>query len=321
MYYITTNSILIFEKKIMTTASRILMTVISVIPFMKSYAQTVLPLYANIPNAIATDVKEKTDSTNPKKIKVSDVTVPTLTVYLPENAQPNRPAVIICPGGGYSFLVVNNEGSDVAQEFNKKGIAAFVLKYRLPNNRTMLNKEIGPLQDAQQAIKMVREHASQWNLDPSKIGIMGFSAGGHLASTASVKFSKPVIPNENNTSLRPDFSILIYPVISFTDSLAHKGSRDNLLGANAEPEKIREFSGELQVTAQTPPAFLVHCSNDKVVPVANSLRYYEALQKNGVNAELHIYPSGGHGYGLHNGTTNDNWFERCINWMTANKIL
>jgi acetyl esterase/lipase len=297
------------------------MTVISILPFMKSYSQTVLPLYTNIPNAIPTDVKEKTDSTNPKKIKVSDVTLPTLTVYLPENAQANRPAVIICPGGGYSFLVVNNEGSEVARELNKKGIAAFVLKYRLPSDKIMLNKETGPLQDAQQAIKIVREHSKEWKLDTVKIGIMGFSAGGHLASTASVQFSRPVIPNENKTSLRPDFSILIYPVISFTDSLAHKGSRDNLLGANASIEKINAFSNELQVTAQTPPAFLVHCGNDKVVPVQNSLRYYEALQKNGVKAELHIYPLGGHGFGLLNNTTNDSWLDRCLNWMEANKIL
>jgi acetyl esterase/lipase len=305
----------------MSLASRIAMTVISIVPIMKSYSQTVLPLYTHIPNAIAADVQEKTDSTNPNKIKVSDVTIPTLTVYLPESTQAKRPAVIICPGGGYSFLVVNNEGSDVARQLNKKGIVAFVLKYRLPSDKIMKNKEIGPLQDAQQAIKMVREHAKDWNIDPAKIGIMGFSAGGHLASTVSVQFLRSVIPNENNTSLRPDFSILIYPVISFTDSLAHKGSRDNLVGANASADKIKEFSNELQVTAQTPPAFLVHCGNDKVVPVQNSIQYYEALQKNGVKAELHIYPAGGHGFGLHNNTTSDNWLDRCFNWMMANKIL
>ncbi|MCW3106955.1 MAG: endo,4-beta-xylanase [Segetibacter sp.] len=299
----------------------IINVIIAVIGFTKSYSQTEIPLYKNIPNSIAADVKEKIDSSNLKRIRISSVINPTLTVYLPEKSKANGTAVIICPGGGYSYLVINNEGRDVAKELNKKGVAAFVLKYRLPNNKIMQNKEIGPLQDAQQAIKIVRERAREWNVDTAKVGIMGFSAGGHLASTASVKFENAVIANENNTNLRPDFSILVYPVISFTDSLVHKGSRNNLLGENSPAEKIIAYSGELQVTAKTPPAFIMHCSDDKVVPVKNSVKYYEALLKNGVKAELHIYSAGGHGFGLYNSTTKDNWLERCFNWMEATKIL
>jgi acetyl esterase/lipase len=287
---------------------------------LNSSSQLEIPLYQHVPNSIATDSKEKVDTTNAKRIRVSNISNPTLTVYLPEKSKANGTAIIICPGGGYSYLVINNEGHDVAKELVKKGIAAFVLKYRLPQNSIMVNKEIGPLQDAQEAIKIVRERAREWNVDTGKVGIMGFSAGGHLASTASVKFQKPVIGNENHTSLRPDFSILIYPVISFTDSLAHKGSRNNLLGPHASTEKINEYSSELQVTSSTPPAFIVHCSDDKVVPVLNSVRYYEALVKNGVKGELHIYSAGGHGFGLNNTKTSDKWLERCYNWIEANKL-
>jgi acetyl esterase/lipase len=201
------------------------------------------------------------------------------------------------------------------------GVAAFVLKYRLPSDVTMVNKEIGPLQDAQRAIQLVRQNAGPWGIDTNRVGIMGFSAGGHLASTAGTHFTTPVIDNQSKTSLRPDFMILIYPVISFTDSLAHGGSRDNLIGRSPSREKIRGYSGELQVTGQTPPAFLVHAGNDNTVKVQNSLYFYNALQRNGVPAELHVYPKGGHGFGLHNPTTKDQWIERLQNWMDSNGWL
>jgi acetyl esterase/lipase len=187
-------------------------------------AQTVIPLYKNIPNSIPSTLKEITDSTSVRG-KVSHVVTPTLTAYLPEKSKANGAAVIICPGGGYAYLVVNHEGKDVAQEFAKRGIAAFVLKYRLPNDLIMINREIGPLQDAQQAIKMIRDHAAEWNINPAKVGIMGFSAGGHVASTLSTHYKISVIENQSNTNLRPDFSLLIYPVISFRDSILHKGSK------------------------------------------------------------------------------------------------
>lgn len=282
-------------------------------------AQTVINLYDKIPNSIKSDMVEKLDSV--KKVRISGVTVPTITVYLPDPKIANGTAVLICPGGGYSYLVINMEGRDVAQELNQKGIAAFVLKYRLPSEQIMEKTEIGPLQDAQQGIKLIRENASKWNIDPNKVGIMGFSAGGHLAATTSVMFEKKVIENKLNTNLRPDFSILVYPVISFTDSLAHKGSKAKLIGENATVQKISEYSAELQVTSNCPPAFLLHSTDDKVVPVQNSISYYQALIKSKVKAELHIYENGGHGYGLNNRTTKDKWIDRCYNWMRTNKWL
>jgi acetyl esterase/lipase len=282
-------------------------------------AQTVINLYETIPNAIKNEVLEKIDSL--QKVKISGVTIPTITAYLPDPKIANGTAVLICPGGGYTFLVINKEGRDVALELNKKGIAAFVLKYRLPSKQTMVNPEIGPLQDAQQAIKMIRENSSKWNVDPNKVGIMGFSAGGHLAATTSVMFDRKVIDNKLNTNLRPDFSILVYPVISFTDSLVHQGSKAKLIGDQASADHIIAYSAERQVKVNCPPAFLVHSSNDKVVPVGNSIKYYEALQKKGIKAELRIYQAGGHGYALNNTTTKDKWIESCYHWMEANKWL
>jgi len=286
-----------------------------------NYAQQVMPLYETTPNAIAdTSVAEKSDTAS-NRIRTSRVTMPTLTVYIPEKEIATGTAVIICPGGGYSYLVMNQEGTEVAEMFMKKGIAAFVLKYRLPNDKIMKDKSTGPLQDAQQAIKIVREHARQWNIDSSSVGIMGFSAGGHLASAAATHFNDKIIANPAHTSLRPDFSILIYPVISFSDSLAHKGSRKALLGEHPSAENIDFYSAEKQVTANTPPAFLLHCGDDKIVAVANSIAYYQALLRNGVKAELHLYATGGHGFGLNNKTVSDAWTDRCFNWMRANHWL
>lgn len=284
--------------------------------------QQAMPLYQTVPNAIvAKDVIEKWDTTATGRIVVRYVTAPMLTAYLPSKDKANGTAVVICPGGGYSGLVINEEGSDIAAAFNKNGVAAFVLKYRLPSEKIMVNKTIGPLQDAQRAIKMVRERAAEWGIDPAKIGIIGFSAGGHLASTASTHFNDKVLEN-NTTSVRPDFSILVYPVISFSDSLAHKGSRRSLLGKDtANAARVDQYSNEKQVSSNTPPTFLVHSADDKVVPVMNSIVYYEALLRTGVKAEMHVYFAGGHGYGLRNRTTQDDWFERCLNWMRANKLL
>ena len=216
---------------------------------------------------------------------------------------------------------MEHEGSAVTKTFNEKGVAAFVLKYRLPADSTVNNKEIVPLQDAERAIQLVREKAKEWNINPDKIGIMGFSAGGHLASTLGTHYNMIVIDNLKNINLRPDFMILVYPVISFADSLAHMGSRENLIGKNANAEKIKLYSNELQVTTQTPPAFLIHAGDDKTVKVENSILFFEALQKNKVPSEMHIYEKGGHGFGLHNSTTKDEWFDTAINWMLTNKLM
>jgi acetyl esterase/lipase len=280
-------------------------------------AQTVIPLYEKVPNSRPSPNREESVTTD-NMTRISKVSVPTLTMYIPSNPNAKKAAVIICPGGGYVRLSATHEGSDVAKIFNDWGIIAFVLKYRLPDDTIMIDKSIGPLQDAQRAIQLVRENAAKWNIDPGRIGIMGFSAGGHLASTASTHFNNAVIDNPTNISLRPDFSILIYPVISFTDSLAHMGSRTNLIGKSPTSQKVIEYSSELLVTPQTPPAFLVHAGDDRTVKVENSIQYYLSLLKNNIGAELHLYPKGGHGFGMNNKTTSDRWMERLKNWLTSN---
>lgn len=287
-------------------------------------AQEILPLYGHegIPNSRPVADQEHADtSADPFRLSLSKVSRPTLTVYLPPAGKANGTAVIVCPGGGYTHLAMTHEGTEIAELLNGMGIAAFVLKYRLPSDETMVDKSIGPLQDAQRAIQLVRQQAALWGVDPVRVGIMGFSAGGHLASTAGTHFSRSYIPNKNNISLRPDFMVLLYPVISFSDSIGHRGSRDILIGLHPDPSAIREYSNELQVTAQTPPAFIVHAGDDRTVQVVNSLYFYEALQRSGVQAELHIYPKGGHGFGWHNPTTKDQWPDRLRNWLDTNGWL
>ncbi len=250
---------------------------------------------------------------------VSSVSRPTLTIYAPSVAKRNGTAVIVCPGGGYGVLLTEREGGKVAKAFNELGVTAFVLKYRLPSDRTMIEKSIGPLQDAQQAILTVRSKAGDWHIDPKKIGIMGFSAGGHLAATAGIHFNDPVIENPMAINLRPDFMILIYPVISFTDSIGHRGSRNNLLGISPTTAQINFFSNEFHVNGSTPPTFLTHASDDIVVPVANSLTFYKALKNNNIPCELHIYATGGHGY-LKSPDFKE-WFGRCMNWMKEMRLI
>jgi acetyl esterase/lipase len=282
-------------------------------------SQEVIPLYDKIPGSKPAVKAESSETTN-GILRIKNVSAPTLTVYKPDPGKANGTAVVICPGGGYAILAASHEGSDIASLFTSWGITAFVLKYRLPDDAIMQNKTIGPLQDAQRAFQLVRQRAAEWGVNPSKVGIMGFSAGGHLAATASTKFSKPVIDATAST-VRPDFSILIYPVISLADSLMHKGSRDNLLGADTSAARVVLYSADRQVGAETPPAFLVHAGDDKAVPVGNSIAYYQALLKHGVIAEMHIYQQGGHGFGLNNKTTKDQWSERLRNWLQANKWL
>ncbi|WP_423149496.1 alpha/beta hydrolase [Rubrolithibacter danxiaensis] len=284
-------------------------------------SQTVLPLYPDkIPNSIKTANEEISDKNNPRPF-ILKVSQPTLTVFLPEKSKSTGTAVVICPGGGYSGLAIEHEGYEVAKEFNKIGVAAFVLKYRIPDTKTMQDKTIGPLQDAQQAIKMVRQRAKKWAIDAGKVGIMGFSAGGHLASTAGTHFNKAVIENKEGISLRPDFMILIYPVISFQDNLTHMGSRNNLIGENPPKETKDLYSNELQVNKETPPSFLVHAGDDDVVKVENSLFFYNSLHKAGVPAGMIIYPKGGHGFGLVNPTTDNRWFNACADWLKSSNLL
>jgi acetyl esterase/lipase len=286
-------------------------------------AQQIIPLYRDsIPNSRPGKDEEQSDpGKEPGHTSLSKVSRPSLTAFLPAKELANGTAIIVCPGGGYSHLAIGHEGFEVAKRLNELGIAAFVLKYRLPSDLTMFEKEIGPLQDAQRAIQLVRENAVAWGVDRSRVGIMGFSAGGHLASTAGTHFRTAVIDNKDNSSLRPDFMVLLYPVISFSDSIGHRGSRDNLIGVNPTPDKIREYSNEWQVTAQTPPCFIVQAGDDRTVKAQNSIDFYEALLRHGVAAELHMYPKGGHGFGLHNASTKDQWMDRLQNWLDANGWL
>lgn len=284
-------------------------------------SQTVIPLYKDsIPNSRPSKDEEKTVLENGITI-ISKISRPTLTIFLPKKEIAKGTAVLICPGGGYHINAFTHEGTDVAKEFIKWGVAAFVLKYRIPDPATMLNPEIGPLQDAQEALKIVREGAVKWNLDPGKIGIMGFSAGGHLASTVGTHFNKSVIVNSKNTSLRPDFMILIYPVISFNQSIGHMGSAEQLIGKTPTAEKVKEYSNELQVTDQTPPSFLLHATDDDAVNVKNATMFYEALVDHKVPAELHIYQSGGHGFGMKQKNKHEIWMDRCKHWMEVNGWL
>ena len=247
-----------------------------------AFAQQVLPLYTDsIPNSTA--VLSETDK-------------PTITAYLPPKEKATGTAIVIFPGGAYQFLATQTEGTPIAEAFMQKGIAAFVVKYRLPKDATMRNKSMGPLMDAQQAMKLVRDKASEWNIDNHKIGIIGYSAGGHLASTLATHFNPVYIPNTGNTSLRPDFMILVYSVISMKNTLTHQGSRTNLLGAGPNDEIVKFFSSEENVSAKTPPTYITHAGDDNIVDVENSIVMYRWLQMEGVDAELHIYPKGNHGF-------------------------
>lgn len=278
--------------------------------FVTAFGQIEIPLYqSKIPNAKGSPI----DKGNADKSVFHRVSSPSLRLYLGKNTGAPKTAVIICAGGGYAELNIKREGYDIAEAFQKEGIASIVLKYRLPDHNTNIKKAIAPLQDAQQAIKIVRDSAKKWNIDPAKIGIMGFSAGGHVATSAGVHYLDVLITNTSKTSIRPDFMLLIYPVISFNNEFGHIGSRNNLLGRSPSPDSVTYFSNELFVNPQTPPAFLTHTGDDNIVSVTNSIRFYEALHKNNVPADLHIYAKGGHGFGII--PTFDEWFARCLVWM------
>ncbi|MEY4085235.1 MAG: hypothetical protein RL074_1022 [Bacteroidota bacterium] len=272
----------------------------------------------SIPNSInVVDYTEKQVMKDGQPQSTSQVTNPNLSVYLPKKELANRSVVLIFPGGGYSHLAMYKEGQKVAEWLNSLGITAFVLKYRLPSDLIMKDKTIAPLQDAQEAIRIIRRNAKEWNIDPTKIGVLGFSAGGHLASTLSTHYQEKVY-DADTTSSRPDFSILIYPVISMEDGITHSGSKNSLLGENAGRNLIEKYSNEKQVNADTPKTFLVHASDDKVVPVANSINYYLNLLQYNVPAEMHIYEKGGHGFGLGREGTNKDWPKACEKWLEMN---
>jgi acetyl esterase/lipase len=251
----------------------------------------------------------------PGAVGKEPVDVPNMRVFLPHADKATGAAVVICPGGGYGHLADTYEGVDVARWFNSIGVAGVVLKYRLaPRYR-----HPAPLQDVQRALRLVRHHAKEWGIDPGRVGILGFSAGGHLAATASTHFDDgdpKADDSVERSSSRPNFSILVYAVITLTDPSTHGGSRNNLLGKSPDPKLIEELSNEKRVTERTPPAFLVHTSEDTAVPPENSVLYYLACRKARVPVEMHIFEKGRHGLGMgKRGTPFSQWPELCEAWL------
>lgn len=294
-------------------------TIIAVLAIVHSAAQerTVIPIWPEgVPGSIPNGGPERILDGG----RIENVHNPTLTVYpAPENTRTGA-AVVVCPGGGYVRLAFEHEGRAVAEWLNSIGVSAFILKYRL--------KEYGhpaPLRDVLRSVRLLRDGASKWRIDPQRIGVIGFSAGGHLAATAGTSFDAP----EGRTgapldtiSGRPDFIIAVYPVITFRPPYAHESSKTSLLGPNPSTESIDHLSADLQVTANSSPAFLVHGGEDKSVPPENSVLFFLALRKAGVPAEMHIYQNGGHGFGL---ATDQplvsDWPRRAADWMAARGLL
>jgi acetyl esterase/lipase len=232
-----------------------------------------------------------------------------MVAFLAEKEKANGTAVLICPGGGYSGISQIKEGSEIAKWFNDLGVSAFVLYYRMPNGHSEI-----PLKDAQTALRIIYERAKEWNINKNKIGIMGFSAGGHLASTVGTHFK--------TKKDRPAFMILAYPVVTMKKDLTNGGSRQNLLGANPSEELVMLYSNELQVTKKTPPTFIVYAIDDKTVPIANSEQLLKALQDHKVPAELHKFDVGGHGFGMRKrGIPVDNWPELLKTWLKNDKLI
>ena len=246
---------------------------------------------------------------------------PSIFPYLLGEKQASGCAVIVCPGGGYGGLAMSYEGHEVARWLNSLGVTAFVLRYRhAPHYRHPT-----PLQDVQRAVRTVRSRASEWHVDPARIGVLGFSAGGHLASTAGTHFDTGDLAADDpidRAGCRPDFLVLVYPVISFTTEYAHAGSRKNLLGEDPAPELVESLSNEKQVTKETPPTFLFHTTDDQVVPAENSLLFYLALRRADVPAELHVYEPGRHGIGLAaEHPVLSSWPRLCHNWLITRGLL
>ncbi|GAB4012683.1 alpha/beta hydrolase [Spirosoma migulaei] len=278
-----------------------------------------VPLYPNgVPNSVATKQPEKRTYDEAGRLTaVSHVLVPRLIVY--RAASPNGTGLIICPGGGYRNLNTEN-ARFIAQRLNQWGITAFVLTYRLPADGLMQDRTVGPFQDAQQALRVVRQRAIEWQLQPNRVGILGSSAGGHVAAMAATRFTKAFELGKDTTALRPDFLVLCWPVVSFRPDIAHQGSVKNLLGDHPAAGQLADYSPEEHVTAATPPTFLVHAGDDPTVTFSNSIRFYEALKKVNVPAELHLYEKGGHGFGIKPDLP-DSWMTQLEIWLRNRGFL
>ena len=277
----------------------------------------VMPIWPEgVPNKPAALAAESED----EPFRPTNISEPTLSVFAAPAAARTGAAVIICPGGGYRRLAIDKEGYDVAAWLNRLGVSAFVLKYRVPQFG-----HPAPLQDVLRAVRLVRRDAAKWGIEPSKIGVLGFSAGGHLAASAATLYDDPAGRTGaaiDATSARPDFHVLVYPVITLNGPHAHNGSREYLLGKTPAPALVESLSLQNRVTPTTPPGFLVHGGDDASVPVENSVFYYSALRKAGVPAELHVYQHGPHGVGMlpGNGPISD-WPRRCEEWLRARGLI
>jgi acetyl esterase/lipase len=264
-----------------------------------------------------------TDRSNDPKVmdrSISAIRSPYMVVYRPRH--PNGTALLVTPGGGYARIVIDNDGSTLVPAFvEQAGITLFVLRYRLPAEGHDQGRDV-PLADAQRALRLIRAQAGEYGIDPKRVGIMGFSAGGHVAASLATRFDEPVytaVDGADQLSARPDFDLLIYPVIDVGTRIAHTGSRERLLGKHPDPALVHAYSLQNRVTAQTPPTFLLAAQDDDIVPVANTLVYHQALLAAGVPSELHVFPSGGHGFGVRGiaGRTLQAWPRLAIDWITA----
>lgn len=266
----------------------------------------ILPLWAgDIPNSKPSDLREQSEKSD--ALRISNVQHPSIEVYLPSKSHSTGKAVLICPGGGYGILAYDKEGTDVARWLNGHGIAGIVLKYRLPEDMSNITPHQSPLMDAKQGIALIRQNADKWNLNPDQVGVMGFSAGGHLASTLGTQY---------DSASRPDFMVLIYPVVTMKSDYTHMGSRNNLLGEKPDSQLVNDYSAELNVTASTPPTFIIHSEDDRAVPIENSMQLYLALKDKQVPAEMHTYANGGHGYGLAVGKGRlSDWPQLLASWI------
>lgn len=267
-----------------------------------------------VPGLKETDTKEAKVDNKDGLLRWKDVVNPVVFPFIPAGATAKTPAVVICPGGGYWIVSIESEGFNVARWFQEHGIAAFVLKYRLPNDKAFDDKKIVPLQDVQQTFKYIINNADKYNVDAATIGVIGFSAGGHLAGTASVLYKDPLVDMKAK-QLRPAFSILIYPVITFTDEFPHKGTRKNLIGPEWTEDEALYYSCEKQVDKLTPPTFLLHAKDDRTVPYENSVLYKEALDAQDVPNKLVLLETGGHGFGVQPNRATNVWLDDLEIWL------
>tara|TARA_R110001583_G_scaffold117113_2_gene268183 strand:- start:2065 stop:2928 length:864 start_codon:yes stop_codon:yes gene_type:complete len=286
---------------------------------MKTEKVETVTLYSDdIPGALEAINEEFVESQDATGRFIVAVSQPQLTAYWPAKNLRNGCAVVICPGGGYRGLSVDKEGVAIAMRMINLGITAFVLKYRVPSDETMNLAKFGPLQDVQQALQVVSTNAQKWHINPAKIGVMGFSAGGHVATSAAVHYQRPVLPTFNVEMIKPAFQILIYPVISMDPKITHSGSKTLLLGENPEAQDIEYFSNDRHVSPDTPCAFIMHANDDVNVSVENSLRYYHALMAFKVPVQLLLLPDGGHGFGLYH---DYDWFQSLMMWLKMNQLI